>query len=108
MTAIPRSGPRRATTREICAALAVVMAIASLPAVGVVVFRGAGAPCFTLNICHPLQSAYRSPDTVPLARPAIIASEVSMAEFAAPAAAADSMLSRFLPPPEPRPPELSA
>ena len=60
MRAASRKGLSRETAREICAALALVMAIASMPAGGVVVFPAAGAPCFTVNICHPLQSAFRS------------------------------------------------
>jgi hypothetical protein len=103
-----RTGAGRETAREICAVLAIVMALASLPAVGVVFVRVAGAPCFTLNICHPLQSAFPASDNVPLARPARVASEVTKTVYPAPRVAEKPLVARFLPRPDPPPPKISA
>jgi hypothetical protein len=108
MTAGFRNGGGRETAREICAALAIVMAVASLPAVGVVFVRVAGAPCFTLNICHPLQSALPASDNVPLARPGSIAREVTITVFLAPPPVAKPLVEGFPPQPDPPPPKISA
>jgi hypothetical protein len=103
-----RSEAGRETAREICAVLATVMVLSSLPAVGVVFVRVAGAPCFTLNICHPLQSAIPASDNLPLARPAALASEIAITAFPAPPASVKPLAARFLPKPDPPPPKLSA
>ena len=103
-----RTGAGLETAREICAMMAIVMALASLPAVGVVFVRAAGAPCFTLHICHPLQSAFPASDNVPLARPATVASEVTATVYPAPPAAVKPLVARFLPQPDPPPPKISA
>jgi hypothetical protein len=108
MTASMCSARWRERARAICGALAIVMALASLPAVGVVNVRVEVAPCFTLNICHPLQSAFPASDNVPLARPAIAASEMTMTTFPAPPPCAKPLAPQFLPQPVPPPPKLSA
>jgi hypothetical protein len=108
MSAGFRTGSGRETAREICAALAIVMALASLPAAGVVMVRAAGAPCFTVNICHPLRSAFPASDNIPLARPATVASEVKTTVIPAPPPSAKPLAARFLPQPDAPPPKLSA
>lgn len=47
----------KADRRFLCAVLAVVLLLGSLPlTVGVIPVRGPSGPSWTLNICHPLQS----------------------------------------------------
>jgi hypothetical protein len=61
----------RMTIRRIAAAIAFAMLIASLPPAGVTfVANRSGATCFTLDICHPLQSLDRAPAAIAIARPA--------------------------------------
>lgn len=60
----------RLTLRQIAAAVALAMLTASLPATGVIVVADRSGPCFTLDICHPLQSLDRVPDAIAIARPA--------------------------------------
>jgi hypothetical protein len=108
MTAGFRSGSGRETAREICAALAIVMALASLPAVGAVFMRAAGAPCLTLNICHLIRSAFPASDNVPLARPATVAIEMTITAIPAPPPSEKPPAARFLPQPGPPPSKLRA
>ena len=56
--------------RQLAAAMALVMMIASLPSVGVIVVADKSGPSLTMDICHPLQAGDRSSTAVPLARPA--------------------------------------
>jgi len=67
----------RNALRQLAAAIAFIMMIASLPSVGVIVVADKSGPSLTMDICHPLQAGDRSSTAVPLARPAppIIASE---------------------------------
>ena len=60
----------RASMRQLAAAMAFVMMIASLPSIGVVIFSDRSGPSISLDICHPLQSLGGSPSAVPIARPA--------------------------------------
>jgi hypothetical protein len=68
--------------------MAVVIAIASLPTIGVIVIADRSGPSLTLDVCHPLQSLDTSSTLVLIARPtppeldATIASAESFAEFA--------------------------
>ena len=63
-------GIDRLSIRQLAAAMALVMMIASLPAVGVIVIADRAGPTISLDICHPLQSLDASPGAVPIARPA--------------------------------------
>lgn len=56
--------------RQLAAAMAFVMMIASLPSIGVIVIADSSGPTLSMDICHPLQSLGTSPGAVPLARPA--------------------------------------
>jgi len=60
----------RYSIRQLAAAMALVMAIASLPSIGVIVISDRSGPSISLDICHPLQSLDVSTGTVLIARPA--------------------------------------
>lgn len=60
----------RCLLRQLAAAMALVMAIASLPSIGVIVISDRLGPSISLDICHPLQSLDVSTGTVLIARPA--------------------------------------
>ena len=60
----------RYSLRQLAAAMALVMAIASLPSIGVVVISDRSGPSISLDICHPLSSLDVSTGTVLIARPA--------------------------------------
>jgi hypothetical protein len=60
----------RASTRQLAAAIALVMLMASLPSIGVIVIADRSGPSISMDICHPLQSLDSSPGTVLIARPA--------------------------------------
>lgn len=103
-----RIGAGLETARDICAVMALVMALASLPAVGIVFVREAGTPCITLNICHPLQSAFPASGNVPLARSGALAGEFRRVVYSAASPRANPPTSRFLARPDPPPPKISA
>jgi len=56
--------------RQLAAAMAFVIAIASLPSIGVIVIADRNGPSLTLDVCHPLQSLDASSTVVLIARPA--------------------------------------
>jgi hypothetical protein len=60
----------RTSMRQLAAAMALVMMIASLPSIGVIVISDRLGPTISMDICHPLQSLESSPGTVLVARPA--------------------------------------
>jgi hypothetical protein len=60
----------RASIRQLAAAMALVMMIASLPSIGVIVISDRSGPSISMDICHPLQSLDNAPAVVPIARPA--------------------------------------
>lgn len=61
---------KRPALRQVAATVALVMFIASVPAVGVAVVADRGGPAFTVDICHPLQALDRAGDAIAIARPA--------------------------------------
>ena len=61
----------RALMRQLAAAMAFVMMMASLPSIGVMVISDRSGPAISLDICHPLQSLETSTNTVLVARPAL-------------------------------------
>jgi hypothetical protein len=61
----------RTSIRQIAAAMAIVMAMATLPSVGVIVIADRSGPCISLDICHPLQSLETASGTALVARPAL-------------------------------------
>ncbi len=60
----------RTSMRQIAAAMAFVMMMASLPSIGVIVISDRSGPSISMDICHPLQSLDSAPSAVPIARPA--------------------------------------
>jgi hypothetical protein len=56
--------------RQLAAAMALVIAIASLPSIGVIVIADRNGPSLTLDVCHPLQPLDTSSTVVLIARPA--------------------------------------
>ena len=81
-------GIDRITIRQLAAAMALVIAIASLPSIGVIVIADRSGPSLTLDLCHPLQSLDTSSSLVLIARPAppeidtTISAPETLAEFA--------------------------
>jgi hypothetical protein len=60
----------RYSLRQLAAAMALVMTIASLPSIGVIVISDRSGPRISLDICHALSSLDVSTGTVLIARPA--------------------------------------
>jgi hypothetical protein len=95
----------RASIRQLAAAMALVMMIASLPSIGVIVISDRSGPSISMDICHPLQSLDSAPAAVPIARPAQpargtqILSHETFAQFIA------VLKCRFAESPDPPPPK---
>ncbi len=51
----------RTSMRQLAAAMALVMMMASLPSIGVIVISDRSGPTISMDICHPLQSLDSSP-----------------------------------------------
>jgi hypothetical protein len=60
----------RASMRQLAAAMAFVMMMASLPSIGVIIVSDRSGPSISMDICHPLQSLDSAPGVVQIARPA--------------------------------------
>jgi hypothetical protein len=60
----------RDSVRQLAAAMALVMTLASLPSIGVIIVADRSGPSISMDICHPLQSLETSSGTVLVARPA--------------------------------------
>jgi hypothetical protein len=60
----------RTSMRQLAAAMAVVMMMASLPSIGLIVIVDRSGPSISMDICHPLQSLDSAPAAVLIARPA--------------------------------------
>jgi hypothetical protein len=59
----------RTSMRQLAAAMALVMMMASLPSIGLIVIADRNGPSISMDICHPLQSLDSAP-AVLIARPA--------------------------------------
>jgi len=74
--------------RQLAAAMALVITMASLPTIGVIVIADRSGPSLTLDVCHPLQSLDTSSTLILIARPAppeidaTIDSQQTFSEFA--------------------------
>ncbi len=96
----------RVSMRQIAAAMAFVMMMASLPSIGVIVISDRSGPCISMDICHPLQSLETSSGTVLVARPAQpgtgakIVSQETVAQFV------PILKSKLAEAPDPPPPKL--
>jgi len=96
----------RMSMRQIAAAMALVMLMASLPSIGVIIIADRSGPSISMDVCHPLQSLETSSGTVLVARPARpepgarIVSRESVAQFV------PILKSKFADAPDPPPPKL--
>ncbi len=96
----------RHSLRQLAAAMALVMMIASLPSIGVIVISDRSGPSISLDICHPLASLDVSTGTVLNARPARpefggrLFSAETFAQFV------PILKSKFAESPDPPPPKL--
>jgi len=91
--------------RQLAAAMALVMIMASLPTIGVIVIADRSGPSISLDICHPIQSLDSSSSPVLIARPAqpAIGAEIfshqTLAQFV------PVLKSKFADTPDPPPPK---
>jgi hypothetical protein len=98
-------GIDRLTIRQLAAVMALVMAIANLPSIGVIVISDRSGPTISLDVCHPLQSLDTSTNVILLARPgqpetgAEILSHETHAQFV------PTLKSKFGETPDPPPPK---
>ncbi len=60
----------RASLRQLAAAMAFVMMMASLPSIGLIIVADPSGPSISMDVCHPLQSLETTSGTVLVARPA--------------------------------------
>lgn len=85
--------------------MALVMTMASLPAIGVIVISDRSGPTISLDVCHPLHSLDTSPSPMLIARPAQpetgaeILSHETLAQFV------PILKSKFAETPDPPPPK---
>ena len=96
----------RASIRQLAAAMAFVMMMASLPSIGLIIVADRSGPNISMDVCHPLQSLETSSGTVLVARPAQpeldgkIVSQETVAQFV------PILKSKFTEAPDPPPPKL--
>jgi hypothetical protein len=95
----------RASIRQLAAAMALVMMMASLPSIGVIVISDRSGPSISMDICHPLQSLDSAPAVVPIARPAEPASGTRILSHETIAQFVPVLKCRFAEPPDPPPPK---
>ena len=93
--------------RATCAALAVVMLLASIGTgfVAVPSPEAHGAPVITFNICRPLQGLDRAPELGPLARPALPSLEIASLQARGAVEFAPARLNEFIGSLDPPPPK---
>jgi hypothetical protein len=98
----------RTLMRQLAAAMALVMMMASLPSIGLIVIVDRSGPSISMDICHPLQSLDSAPAIVLIARPAQpemgrrILSHETFAQFV------PVLKSKLAETPDPPPPKLIA
>jgi hypothetical protein len=98
----------RTSMRQLAAAMALVMMVASLPSIGLIVIVDRSGPSISMDICHPLQSLDTAPAIMLIARPAQpemgtrILSHETFAQFV------PVLKCRFADSPDPPPPKLIA
>src|SRR5215472_1479209 len=96
----------RIAMRRLAAAMALIMMVANLPAIGVIVISDRSGPAISMDICHPLQSLATSAGAVAIARPAkpqIVAMIVSQEPAFQFVSIAKTRLSEAPDPPPPKP-----
>lgn len=96
----------RASMRQLAAAMAFVMMMASLPSIGVIVISDRSGPTISMDICHPLQSLDSAPSAVPIARPAQPATGVRILSHERLAQLVPILESKPAEAPDPPPPKL--
>jgi hypothetical protein len=96
----------RASIRQLAAAMAVVMMMATLPSIGVIVISDRSGPSISMDICHPLQSLDSGPAVVPIARPAQPASGTKILSHEVAAQFVPVLKSKVADTPDPPPPKL--
>jgi hypothetical protein len=95
----------RASIRQLAAAMALVMMIASLPSIGVIVISDRSGPSISMDICHPLQSLDSAPAVVPIARPEQPASGTQILSHETFVQFTPVLKNRFADSPDPPPPK---
>jgi hypothetical protein len=60
----------RASMRQLAAAMAFVMMMATLPSIGVIIIADRSGPTISMDICHPVQTLDSAPGIAQIARPA--------------------------------------
>jgi hypothetical protein len=96
----------RAFMRQLAAAMAFVMMMATLPSLGVIIIADRSGPTISMDICHPLQALDSAPGIVQIARPAQpgidarVLSHESLAQFE------PILKSKLAEAPDPPPPKL--
>ena len=91
--------------RQLAAAMALIMMVASLPSIGVIVISDRSGPTISLDICHPLQSLDSSTNLILIARPRppeVVATIVSREPFAEFVPIPKDSLADALDPPPPK------
>ncbi len=96
----------RLSMRQIAAAMALVMMMASLPSIGVIIVADRSGPSISMDICHPLQSLETSSGTVLVARPARPELEAKIVSHESVAQFVSIPKSKFADAPDPPPPKL--
>jgi len=96
----------RSSMRQIAAAMALVMMMASLPSIGLIVVADRSGPSISMDVCHPLQSLETSSGTVLVARPARPEIGVKIVSHEAVAQFVPTLKSKFAEAPDPPPPKL--
>jgi hypothetical protein len=95
----------RATIRQLAAAMALVVMMASLPSIGVIVISDHSGPSISMDICHPLQSLDSAPAVVAIARPAQPATGTRILSHETFAQFVPVLKYRFAESPDPPPPK---
>jgi hypothetical protein len=96
----------RASIRQLAAAMALVMMMASVPSIGVIVIADRSGPSISLDVCHPLQSLETSSGAVLIARPAQPAIGAQLVAHEALAQFVPILKSKLAEAPDPPPPKL--
>jgi hypothetical protein len=98
----------RTSMRQLAAAMALVMMVASLPSIGLIVIVDRSGPSISMDICHPLQSLDTAPAIMLIARPAQLEMGTRILSHETFAQFVPVLKCRFADSPDPPPPKLIA
>ena len=99
-------GIDRLRIRQFAAVMALVLAIANLPSIGVIVIPAdRSGPTISLDVCHPLQSLDTSPIVILIARPAQPETGAEILSHDTLAQIVPILKSKFAETPDPPPPK---